>query len=58
MKNNLYLLQLIEHSEKQIAQGKITEQKNVFANIEKKYFSSLYIYRIKKIKNEKFFNNL
>jgi len=43
MKNNLYLLQLIEHSENQIVQGKTRKQKNVFKYIEKKYFKKISI---------------
>ena len=47
MKNNLYLLQLIRHSEKQIREGKVTSQEEVFDKIEKKYFRKEYTSRKK-----------
>ena len=39
LQNSLALLKMIIHSERQIREGKVTEQKEVFNNIEKKYFS-------------------
>jgi prevent-host-death family protein len=39
LQNSLALLKMINHSERQIREGKVTKQKEVFDNIEKKYFS-------------------
>jgi len=39
LQNSLALLKMINHSERQIREGKVTEQKEVFDTIEKKYFS-------------------
>jgi len=39
LQNSLALLKMINHSERQIREGKVTEQKKVFDTIEKKYFS-------------------
>jgi len=39
LQNSLALLKMINHSEKQIREGKVTAQKEVFDTIEKKYFS-------------------
>ena len=39
LQNSLALLKLIIHSERQIREGKVTEQEEVFDHIEKKYFS-------------------
>jgi len=41
LQNSLALLKMINHSERQIREGKMTKQKEVFDNIEKKYFSKL-----------------
>jgi len=38
LQNTLALLKMIIHSERQIREGKVTGQKEVFDNIEKKYF--------------------
>jgi len=39
LQNSLAMLKLILHSERQVREGKVTEQKDVFAKIEKKFFS-------------------
>jgi len=39
LQNSLALLKMINHSERQIREGKVTKQKEVFGNMEKKYFS-------------------
>jgi len=39
LQNSLALLKMINHSERQIREGKVTAQKKVFDTIEKKYFS-------------------
>lgn len=39
LQNSLALLKMINHSERQIREGKVTEQKEVFDAMEKKYFS-------------------
>jgi len=39
LQNSLALLKMINHSERQIREGKVTEQEKVFDAIEKKYFS-------------------
>ena len=39
LQNSLALLKMINHSERQIREGKVTTQEDVFDNIEKKYFS-------------------
>ncbi len=39
MQNALAMLKLILHSERQIDEGKLIEQKDVFAQMEKKFFS-------------------
>jgi len=39
LQNSLALLKMINHSERQIRDGKVTAQKEVFDTIEKKYFS-------------------
>ena len=39
LQNSLALLKMINHSERQIREGKVTEQKEVFDTLEKKYFS-------------------
>jgi len=39
LQNSLALLKMINHSERQIREGKVTKQKEVFDSIEKKYFS-------------------
>jgi len=39
LQNSLAMLKLILHSEHQIREGKVTEQKKVFDSIEKKFFS-------------------
>jgi len=39
LQNSLALLKMINHSERQIREGKVTAQKEVFDTIEKKYFS-------------------
>ena len=39
LQNSLALLKLIIHSERQIREGKVTEQEDVFDKMEKKYFS-------------------
>jgi len=39
LQNSLAMLKLILHSESQVKEGKVTEQKKVFADIEKKFFS-------------------
>ena len=38
LQNTLAMLKMIIHSERQIREGKVTGQKEVFDNIEKKYF--------------------
>ncbi len=38
LQNSLAMLKLILHSERQVREGKTTEQKEVFAQIEKKFF--------------------
>ena len=45
IKNGLAILQLIYAREKQIHNGKFTEQKDVFAYIENKYFNEECITR-------------
>ena len=39
LQNSLAMLKLILHSERQVREGKVTEQKDVFADIEKKFFN-------------------
>jgi len=39
LQNSLALLKMINHSERQIREGKVATQKEVFDTIEKKYFS-------------------
>jgi len=39
LQNSLALLKMINHSERQIREGKVIEQEEVFDNIEKKYFN-------------------
>lgn len=39
LQNSLALLKMINHSERQIREGKVTEQEEVFNHIENKYFS-------------------
>ncbi|MBA1420231.1 MAG: type II toxin-antitoxin system Phd/YefM family antitoxin [Epsilonproteobacteria bacterium] len=39
LQNSLALLKMINYSERQIREGKVTEQEKVFNAIEKKYFS-------------------
>jgi len=39
LQNSLAMLKLILHSERQVREGKVTEQKEVFADMEKKFFS-------------------
>ncbi len=39
LQNSLAMLKLILHSERQVREGKVTEQKDVFADMEKKFFS-------------------
>jgi len=39
LQNSLALLKMINHGERQIREGKITTQEDVFNDIEKKYFS-------------------
>ena len=39
LQNSLALLKMINHSERQIREGKVMEQEEVFDLIEKKYFS-------------------
>ena len=39
LQNSLAMLKLILHSERQVREGKVTEQKKVFTNMEKKFFS-------------------
>jgi len=39
LQNSLALLKMINHSERQIREGKVTAQKEMFDTIEKKYFS-------------------
>lgn len=39
LQNSLALLKMIIHSERQIREGKTTNQEEVFDNIEKKYFT-------------------
>jgi len=39
LQNSLALLKMINHSERQIREGKVTAQEKVFDAIEKKYFS-------------------
>jgi len=55
MKNNLYLLQLIEHSEKQIGRGKITEKRDVLPTWRKNILKKNISQGIK-IKNGKSLN--
>ncbi len=38
LQNSLALLKMINHSERQIREGKVTEQEEVFAAMEEKYF--------------------
>jgi len=39
LQNSLALLKMINHSERQIREAKVTEQDEVFKHIEQKYFS-------------------
>ena len=39
LQNSLAMLKLILHSERQVREGKVTEQKDVFADMEKKFFN-------------------
>ena len=39
LQNSLAMLKLILHSERQVREGKVTEQKEVFSQMEKKFFS-------------------
>ena len=39
LQNSLAMLKLILHSERQVREGKVTEQKDVFTDMEKKFFS-------------------
>jgi len=39
LQNSLAMLKLILHSERQVREGKVTEQKDVFSDMEKKFFS-------------------
>jgi len=39
LQNSLAMLKLILHSERQVREGKVTEQKDVFDDMEKKFFS-------------------
>jgi len=39
LQNSLAMLKLILHSERQVREGKVTEQKEVFSQMEKKFFN-------------------
>lgn len=39
LQNSLAMLKLILHSERQVSEGKVTEQKDVFNQMEKQFFS-------------------
>jgi len=39
LQNNLAILKLVLHSIEQVKEGKVTEQKDVFLQIENKFFS-------------------